>query len=243
MDKMKLKIPFEEIKTAVEQASYGHHYLIDRKNHQIVFINEIENDYEKKLAEVESDDFIDFELGVPDDDFLIMESFIYGIQEENFELAEKFHVVLEQKKPFKHFKELIGKHPELEEKWFKHKDKELTNETMNWLCINNIELEDESFMPKIEIRELNAKEVKLPEEFECFGPVECMNCKNNAGFKIRYFELSISNENMLIDKEIKRLMTEKYGIKDYGTIAGGDKEILTSSKCPKCDSSEIFEDF
>ena len=68
----------------------------------------------------------------------------------------------------------------------------MANEAMNWLCINDIELEDKSFMPKF---------------------------------------------------EIKRVMKESFGIDDYGCIGGGEKEILTSSECPKCKSKEIFEDF
>ncbi len=240
---MKLKINFEELKDAIEQASYEYHYLIDKKNHKIVFISELEDKYEKKLEEVESDDFISFEPRMPDDDFNIMESFVYKIQEENFELAEKLRKILEQKNQFKHFKEIISQNLDLREKWFKYKDKELANETMNWLCLKDIELEDNSFMPKIEIKELKVEEVKLPEEFENFGPVACIGCSNKEGFKTRYFELNVPSENMLIEKEIKRLMKEKYGVDDYGCIAEGDKEILTASECPKCKSTDIFEDF
>ncbi len=238
---MKLKIPFNELKDAIEQASYEHHYLIDQKNHKIIFISEYEDDYEKKLEEVESEDFIGIEPRMPEDDFRIMESFVYGIQEKDFELAEKFHKTLEQKKPFKNFKELINQHPVVREKWFAYRDKELANEAMNWLCINNIELEDNSFMPKI--KELTSDEVKLPEEFAGFGPVACMKCNNKEGFKTRYFELNVPSENMLIEKKIKRIMKKMYQIDDYGCIGGGDKEILTSSECQKCKSSEIFEDF
>lgn len=240
---MKLKTPFNELKDAIEQASYEHHYLIDRKNHKVIFISEYEDDYEKKLEEVESEDFIGIEPRMPEDDFRIMESFVYEIQENEFELAEKFHKTLEQKKPFKNFKELIDQYPEIKEKWFAYRDKELANETMNWLCINNIELEDNSFMPKLEIKELTSDKVKFPEEFAGFGPVACMKCNNKEGFKTRYFELNVPSENMLIEKEIKRIMKEKYGIDDYGCIGGGEKEILTSSECPKCKSSEIFDDF
>ncbi len=240
---MKLKIPFDELKDAIEQASYEHHYLVDTKNHKIIFISEHEDEPEKKLEEVENDDFIGIEPRMPEDDFRMMESFVYEIQENDFELAEKFHSILEQKKPFKNFKELLDQYPKLEQKWFAYKDKELSNEAMNWLCMNDIELEDNSFMPKIEIKELKAEEVKLPEEFESFGPVACLKCNNKDGFKTRYFELNVPSENMLTEKEIKRIMKEKYGVDDYGCIGGGEKEILTISECPKCKSTDIFEDF
>lgn len=240
---MRLKIPFDEIKDAIEQASYEHHYLIDKKNHKIVFISELEGDYEKKLEEAENDNFICIEPRMPDDDYRIMESFVYEIQETNPELAEEFHTVLEQRKPFRNFKELVNQNPELREKWFAHRDKELTNEAMNWLCINDVELEDKSFIPNIEIKELKSDEVKLPKEFDGFGPVACMNCNSEEGFKTRYFELSYSSGNMLIEKEIKRIMKETYGLEDYGCIGGGEKVILTSSECQKCKSANIFEDF
>jgi hypothetical protein len=178
---------------------------------------------------------------MPNEDFRIMQSFVFEIK--NFNLAQKFHEALEKRKPFRNFKELLNQHPELREKWFEHRDKELANEAMNWLCNNDIELEDKSFMPKIEVKELKSDEVNLPEDFKGFGPIECMKCKNKGGFKTRYFELSHTNENMLIDKEIKKIMKEKFGIEDYGYIGGGEKEILTSSECPKCKSKEIFEDF
>ncbi len=38
-------------------------------------------------------------------------------------------------------------------------------------------------------------------------------------------------------------MKEQHNIEDYGHIASGDKEILTHSECPKCKSTDIFEDF
>ncbi len=240
---MKLRIPFDEIKDAIEQASYEHHYLIDKKNHQIFFISELENDYEKKLEEVENDNFIAIEPRMPKDDFRTMESFVYKIQEDYFELTEKLHEALEKGKPFRNFKELINQNHEIREKWFAHRAKELVNEAMNWLCINNIELEDKSFMPKIVIKKLKADDVKLPEEFGDFGPIECMKCKNKEGLKTKYFELNVPAENMLIEKEIKRIMKETFEIESYGHIGGGEKEILTSSECPKCKSTDIFEDF
>jgi len=240
---MKLRIPFDELRNAIEQTSHEHHYLIDRKNHEIILISELEDDYEKKLEKVKGNDFIAIKPRMPGDDLMIMESFAYRLQEDNFELAERFHTILEQKKPFKNFKELINQHPELREKWFVYNNKEMINKAMNWLCNNEIELEDNSFMPKIEIKELKVGEVELPEEFAGFGPAACMNCNNKDGFKTRYFELSTPAENMLIEREIKKIMKKKFRIEKYGHICGGEKEILTSSKCSKCKSTDIFEDF
>ena len=241
MKKVKLKIPFENIKDAIDMASYEHHYFIDKKNHSIVFISEIEEDYEEKLEECENDNFISFEPRTPQENFSVMEQFVYNIKD--FNIAQKFMAVLSKKKPFSNFKELLYQFPKLREEWFKFKDKQLENDTMDWLCNNEIELEDMSFMPKIEVKELKPEEVKFPPEFRGFGPIECMKCKNKDGIKTRYFELSHLSENILIDKEIKRIMKENFKIENYGCLSGGEKEILTASWCDKCKSNELFEDF
>lgn len=239
--KMKLKLSFDELKDAIEQSSVEHHYFIDKKNSKIIFISEYEDNPEAKLEELDNENFIPIPERMSNGDFEIMQSFVYIIEDIN--ITQKFEATLSKRKPFKHFKELLDFYPEIKEKWFAFKDKEIKNETMNWLCINNIELEDQSFMPKVEIKELKPSEVKLPEEFAGFGPIECMNCKNSEGIRIRYFELSVLSENMLIEKETKRIMKKKYGIKNYGHFGGGDKEILNSSECPRCKSDKIFEDF
>jgi len=50
---MKLKPPFDELKDAVEQASYEHHCPADKKNHKSVFINEYEGGSIKKSLEIQ----------------------------------------------------------------------------------------------------------------------------------------------------------------------------------------------
>ena len=74
LSKMKLKIPFEEIKDAIEQASFEHYYLIDKNNHKIIFISEYEDDYEKKLERVNDDNFIEIPSKMLDEDFQVMQS-------------------------------------------------------------------------------------------------------------------------------------------------------------------------
>ena len=238
---MKLSIPFDDIKEAIELASSEHHYLIDKKNQCIVFISDYENDYEKKLEETDNDNFIAFQPRMPQDDINIMQSFAYGLSD--FNLAQEFDRSLKGRKPFLNFKALLELHPELREQWLAHRDKEITDEAMDFLFEHDIELEDKSFMPVIEIREVKPGDVKLPDGWDTFGPVACLKCDNKKGIRTRYFELNTSPENMLIDKEIKKIMLERYGVENYGHIGGGERDILTISECPKCKSTDIFEDF
>lgn len=237
---MKLKIQFDEIKEAIEEASYERHYIIDKKNHKIILISEYEDNYENMLKEVEGSDFIAFEPRTPQDDLRIMQSFVYEVRD--FILAQKLDKALNKRRPFANFREFINQHPEMNEKWLRHMAKEIENRAINWLYENDIELENQSFMPKIGVQELNSDDVEMPEGFEHFGPVECMNCGNTEGLTTRYFELSTPINNLFTEKAINKIMTEDFGIESYGYMDVGEKEILTSSECPKCKSRDLFED-
>lgn len=66
---MKLKISFDEFKDAIEQLSAEHHYFIDKKKHQIIFISGYEDDPEAKLEELDNDNFISLPERMPNDDY------------------------------------------------------------------------------------------------------------------------------------------------------------------------------
>lgn len=240
---MKINIEFEELVDACENTDVNHVYYIDMKNNEIIFVNEaIDDDASEKLEELEDERYLYIPPRLPQHDFYIMEMFIYTIVD--FDLAEKFHGVLEGKKPFRNFKDLLYDYPELKEQWFEYKHNTIKNETINWLCENDIEIENQRIIPKIEIRELNREELKdLPEEIKGFSPFACLKCHNKTGITARWFTLNITPENRLIEKEAQKIMKEKFDIGHHSNFSGGEQEFLTAAKCPKCGSEEIFWDF
>lgn len=240
---MKINIEFEELIDAYEDSNVTHLYFIDTKNNEIIFVNEaVDDDASEKFEELEDERYLYIPPRLPQDEFSIMEMFVYAI--EDFDLAEKFHGVLEGKKPFRNFKNLLYGYPGLREKWFEYKHNTIKNETINWLCENDIEIENQKIMPKIEIRELNREELKdLPEEIKGFSPFACLKCHNKTGIKARWFTLNIAPENRLIEEETQRIMKEKFDIGHHGNFGGGEQEFLTAAKCPKCGSEKIFWDF
>lgn len=240
--KITLNIDFDELLTAFMQSSVSKHFFIDTEKNELIYINdEVDRDSEEKIEEMENKKYLMIPIRLPKDDLLIMEIFIYEIVEEDFKLADEFYKVLDSRKAFGYFRELLDKYPEIKEKWFKFKDKEIKNQTINWLGENNIVLENQKLIPNIEIKELSENE-KLPKEIGDFGPIACMDC-NNKGIKGRFFEINIKIENILIDSEIKRIMEEKYQINNFGVFSTGVGTILTAAKCPKCGSENIFWDF
>ena len=243
---MKLNIEFEELVEAYEDSSVDHVYHIDIKNNEITYYNDAIGEPEivkEKLDKCSDDDrYLYIPPRLPQDKFSIMETFVYAVIKD-VDIAEKFHNALERKKPFRNFKDLLYDYPELREKWFKYKYSTIKNETINWLCENNIELENQKLIPEIEIKEMSQSEIKnLPEELKGFSPFACLKCHNKEGLKARWFTINITPENRLIEKETQRIMKEKFGINHHGGFSG-DQEFLTAAKCPKCGSENIFWDY
>ncbi len=244
VEKMKLNIDFEELVDAFEESDVMHHYFIDTKNNELIYINEaVDDDYEKRLEEVDNDQYLMIPARLPQDNFMIMETFVYEKIQET-KIAEKFNQVLERKKPFRNFKDLLFDYPDLREQWFAYYREHLKNETINWLCTSNIELEDQHLIPDIIIRELTKDEINsLTDEIKDFNPARCMNCHNEKGFTKRLFMINVSPENRLIEQETGHSMKEKFNITHYGWWSGENLNILTVSQCPKCKSEHIIWDY
>lgn len=241
---MKLAIDFEELVDAFEESDVMHHFFIDTKDNTLIYINEdLDEDAAEQLEKMEDDRYLMIPTRFPQDNFRIMESFIYEkIQDDK--IAEKFNQALERKKPFRNFKDLLFDYPDLREQWFVYHREHLKNETINWLCASDIVLENQSFIPEIKIRELTKDEIDdLSDEIKDFSPVRCMNCQNEKGLVRRLFLINVSPENALIEQETKQIMEEKFNITHYGWWSGETPNILTVSRCPKCDSEHIIWDY
>lgn len=241
---MKLTIDFEELVDAFEESDVMHHYFIDTQKNELIYINEaVGDDCEKQLEAMENERYLMIPERFPRDNFMIMEMFIYE-KIHDITIAEKFNQALERKKPFRNFKDLLFDYPNLREQWFAYHLEHLKNETINWLCNNNIELTNQRLIPVVEIRELTNDDIStLSEEIKDFGPVRCMNCQNEMGLARRLFLINVSPENTLIEQETKQIMEEKFNITHYGWWSGETPNILTVSRCPKCDSEHIIWDY
>jgi hypothetical protein len=244
--KIKLNINLEELVDAYEDSSLINIYYIDTKKNELIYYNDALGEPVEVRKKLDSYSDNDRYLYIPprlsQDEFFIMKSFVYTIKD--FNVAEKFHNALERKKPFKNFKSLMYEYPNLSKKWFEYKYNTIKNETIDWLCENNIELENQQLIPEIEIKEMTRDEIKnLPEELKGFGPFACLKCHNKEGLKAQWFMINVTPENRLIEKETQKILKEKFNINHYGNFSGEKQELLTAAKCPKCGSEEIFWDY
>jgi hypothetical protein len=239
-----LSIDFEDLVEAFEWSDVMHHYFIDTKENTLIYINEdLDEDAEEQLEKMQDDRYLIIPPRLPQDNFVIMEMFV-SEKIQDASIAERFNQVLERKKPFKNFKDLLLDYPDLREQWFAYKDRNLRNETINWLCDANISLTNQRLILEIEIRELTKDEMNLLDgEVADFIPVRCMNCQNEEGLTRRLFKINAFPENLLIEQETKQIMQEKFNIGHYGWWSGKKINILTVSKCLKCQSEHVFWDY
>lgn len=244
---IEIKIDFDELMDAFENSSVDNHFFIDLEKNEIVNINEyIELNASERLEEMDNERYIKIPERLPLDEKIIMESFAYNL--EDFNLVDEFLNALNRRKPFRNFKDLLYKYPHLRNRWYAYKDKEIKNQLIDWLVANDIKIigQDEKIVKKIEIKELSSNEIdKLDEEIKTFSPVKCMNCGFNSNFKRRFFFVNFEPENKLDEIQIEKIMKKEFSITEYGVFVGGSSEgcYLTASKCPKCNSEDVFWDY
>jgi hypothetical protein len=241
---MELSIDFEDLVEAFDESDVMHHFFIDTKENTLIYINEdLDEDADEQLERMDDDRYLMIPTRFPPDDFQIMELFVYEkIQDDA--VARQFYQALERKKPFRNFKDLLLDYPELREQWFAYHHEHLRNETINWLCSNNIVLTTQRLIPDIDIRELTDDEIRaLPREITEYGPVRCMDCQNEKGLVRRLFLINVSPENILIEQETRRIMEEKYHVAHFGWWSGKTPTILTVSRCSNCRSEHVIWDY
>jgi len=239
-------IDFEMLVDAFEQSDLNHIFYLDTKTGTLIYYNDLVGepvDFEKYADEYEQNPRY---VGLPTrdsrDDYFIMEMFAYTLP--TFQLAQQFHTVLEQEKPFKHFRHLLHNHPDLQKKWNEYRYNSLKNEIVNWLFDHHLELIDQQLIPEITIKELNRSELKqLPGELKGFHPYACLQCDNKKDLKARWFLCSMEPENKLMEQKLKSKMKQEFNVEDFGHFGGGKHHYLTAACCPKCGSENIFWDF
>ena len=194
MKKM-LWVDFDDLVEAFDFCSGNFHFFIDLEKNKIISIDETEEDAEKMLEKIKKEGHLEIPKKESSEESNIMESFVYEIQEKNFELADKFHEALTKAHPFSNFKELLRSQGEkLEMKWYKFREKEFRNKVINWLCQNELEL-NQSIIPKVEIKELNKGEAEgVIDELKDFWPIVCIDCDNKKGLTQRFFLLNVPIE-------------------------------------------------
>jgi hypothetical protein len=82
--------------------------------------------------------FLSIDPGEPHDDYRDMERFI-GREIESERLRERFFEAIQGHGVFRRFKDLLARHPDLEQRWYAFKAKRVERRMLDWLAYHNIE--------------------------------------------------------------------------------------------------------
>lgn len=240
---MRMELTFENLVDAFEKADVNRHFFIDAEEKEIIYIDEMnDSNASEKAALCETESHIRMPERLPEDEISLIDTF--SLELDSFAATDEIQQILKRKKDFGEFKYFLNMHPNIKEKWFCYREKEIRNQAINWLCEAGIEPDGLQLKPDIKITPLHEKsQDKLPEGLKDFSPAICLDCGSEERFEVRLFLLSTAIENALIDKEVKRIMKEKHRIEEYGIFSDGKEEVLTSAKCRACGSENIMWDY
>lgn len=102
----------------------------DWQKEMILDADRVEQAYGTRYLRVERDD--------PYGDYRDMERFVGTVEDDR--LRERLWDAIQGRGAFRRFKDLLARHPQLEEAWFEFKDARLQARVADWLELHDIEL-------------------------------------------------------------------------------------------------------
>lgn len=93
---------------------------------------------------------------------------------------------------------------------------------------------------KINIKKISS--ASLPAEATDFCPVECLDCENNGNISQAFFRVKPYIDNEHQEKLVSKYLDSRFGFKKFSVLFSDKGMIITSSKCPECDSENIVLD-
>jgi len=136
MDKKNtLKINLDELCSAMENSSFESEYYLDLATGEIILLAENLDDEDghklRKKIDTETDRFEPIPQAESRERYQDMQDFIATIKDEH--LSELLDVAIDGQGAFRRFKDVLLKHPEERERWFKFSDGRMTDRALNWL--------------------------------------------------------------------------------------------------------------
>ncbi len=244
-EKIQVPADLEEICDAFEDYSVNHRYYLDFKTGEIIFITKGKEESEEQIDEWFAECCIAIPKISSSDGCENMEHFIESVEDEA--LQKKLCIAIDGKGAFRRFKNVLLRHPEEREKWFKFQNARVKERVREWLEDECIELVRAK---PIEIMEISPRELSYSKEIEAswkgFGPRACLKCGNEEVFEEKHFILSRCPNSREEEEWLDATMKKQYGVEHYDIAAGvfgDDRGLIEFAVCKKCRSQDVFFDF
>lgn len=136
-----MKINWEELCEAVGDYSQSRIYILNKKTGEIIIVSQYMSDESKrelkdKVTGIKPENCIVIPTMTSREGFKLMEEFVPVVKDEK---AKKLLLdVLNKDTPFKKFKEIAYKFPEVRKQWLNYRQEKLTEYAKKWLASEGI---------------------------------------------------------------------------------------------------------
>ena len=116
-----VRVDFEELRFAMEDASYEHHYFLDTETGEVILVSEYDNDEESSqrleaIDEAEPGRYLRVPRAESSDGYQDMQEFIDAVSDKP--LQQLLEVAIDGKGAFRRFKDVLVRDPGEQQRWF-----------------------------------------------------------------------------------------------------------------------------
>jgi hypothetical protein len=130
-------VDLEELRFAMEDASYEHRYFLDTETGDVIFASEMFDDEEtqRQLTEIDEAEpgrYLQVQRADSREGHDDMQDFIDTVSDEH--LQELLNVAIQGRGAFRRFKDVLARHPAEQQRWFDFQAARLDARAREWLA-------------------------------------------------------------------------------------------------------------
>ena len=133
----KVRVDLEELRFALEDASYEHRHFLDTETGDVIFVSEMFDDEEtqRQLTEIDEAEpgrYLQVRRADAREGYDDMQDFIDTVSDEH--LQELLNVAIQGRGAFRRFKDVLARHPAEQQRWFEFQTARLDARAREWLA-------------------------------------------------------------------------------------------------------------
>ncbi len=133
----KVRVDLEELRFAMEDASYEHRYFLDTETGDVILASEMFDDEETQRQLTEIDDaepgrYLQVLRADSREGYDDMQDFIDTVSDEH--LQELLNVAIQGRGAFRRFKDVLARDPAEQQRWFEFQAARLDARAREWLA-------------------------------------------------------------------------------------------------------------
>jgi Uncharacterised protein family (UPF0158) len=142
----RVRVDFEELRFAMEDASYEHQYFLDTETGEVILVSEYDDDEEstqrlEAIDEAEPGRYLQVPRAESSDGYEDMQEFIDTVSDKP--LQQLLEVAIHGKGAFRRFKDVLAHDPAEQQRWFAFQMERLNNRVREWLADEGVRSEPE----------------------------------------------------------------------------------------------------